>query len=94
MRASLADTSSWLRVAVCGVRLTWVNGVSSVLLVHVRTSRCALCDDDGAVVVHEGHLIGCGYSQEFLDAANNRDNAHTRRIVWDAYAENTSGRRL
>jgi hypothetical protein len=47
--------------------------LGSVLLVHVRTSRCALCDDDGAVVVHEGHLIGCGYFQEFLDGANNLD---------------------
>jgi hypothetical protein len=68
--------------------------LGSVLLVQVRTSRCALCDNDGAVVVHEGHLIGCGYFQEFLDGANNQDNAHTRRLVWDAYAENTSERRL
>ena len=72
----------------------WVNGVLSVLLVHVRTPWCALCDDDGAVVAHEGHLIDCGYFQEFLGGAKNRDNAHTRRLVWDAYAENTSGRRL
>jgi hypothetical protein len=43
--------------------------------------------------VHEGHLIGCGYFQEFLDGADNRENAHTRRLVWDAYAENTSERR-
>jgi hypothetical protein len=76
------------------VRLTWVNGVLSVLLVRVRTPWCALCDDDGAVVVHEGHLIGPGYFQEFLGGANNRDNAHTLRLVWDAYSENTSGRRL
>jgi hypothetical protein len=75
-------------------RLTWVNGVSSVLFVHVRTSRCAQCDDNGAAVVHEGHLIGCSYFQEFLDCTNNRGNAHTRILVWDAYAENTSGRRL
>jgi hypothetical protein len=44
--------------------------------------------------VHEGHLIGPGYFQEFLGGANNRDNAHTLRLVWDAYSENTSGRRL
>jgi hypothetical protein len=75
-------------------RLTWVNGVSSVPFVHVRTSRCALCDDNGAAVVHEGHLTGCSYFQEFRDGANNQGNAHTRRLVWDAYAENTSGRRL
>ena len=65
----------------------------STMMVHVRTPPCELCDDDGAVV-HEGHLIGHGYFQKFLDGANNRDNAHTHRLVWDAYAENTSGRRL
>jgi hypothetical protein len=68
--------------------------LGSVPLVHVGTSWCTLCDDDGAVVVHEGRLIGCSYFQEFLDGTNNRGNAHTRRLVWDAYAENTSGRRF
>src|SRR5579872_2133992 len=57
------------------------------------TSSC-LCDDDGAIVAHEGQLVGAANFQEFLDGANNRGNAHTRRLVWDAYAENTSGRRL
>jgi hypothetical protein len=81
------------RAVVGGVRLTWVNGVSSLPLVHVRTHG-ALGDDDGAVVTHEGHFIDCGYFQEFPGGAMNRDNANTRRLVWDAYGENTSGRRL
>jgi hypothetical protein len=64
------------------------------LVLTLGPHGCALCDDNGAAVVHEGHLIGCSYFQEFRDGANNRGNAHTRRLVWDAYAENTSGRRL
>ena len=88
-----APASDGPRVSRARAGLTWVNGVSPVLFVYVRTSRCALCDDNGAAVMHEGHLIGCSYFQEFRDGANNRGSAHTRRLVWDAYAENTSGRR-
>jgi hypothetical protein len=46
----------------------------------------------GVVVVHEGHLIDCGYFQEFLDGAKNRDNEYIRRLIWDAYGDITSGR--
>lgn len=55
-----------------------------------------VCFDTGSLrrVVSTRQLIGCGYLQEFLDGAKNPDNAHARRLVWDAYAENTSGRRL
>ena len=89
-----APASDGPRVSRARAGLTWFNGVWSVLFVRVRISRWALCDDNGAAVVHEGHLIGCSYFQEFPDGANNRGNGHTRRLVWDAYAENTSGRRL
>jgi hypothetical protein len=47
-----APASDGPRVSRARAGLTWVNGVSPVLFVYVRTLRCALCDDNGAAVVH------------------------------------------
>jgi hypothetical protein len=63
--------------------LEWVSPVTPVV------TQAAVGAGHWAV----GRKARAGYFQEFLENAKNRDSAHAPRLVWDAYGENTSGRR-